>query len=638
MKKKIAVFSSGWIYQILGPFLEGMGKFLNGKQIDTYLFLCYPGWSYSDSERQGEYNIFRLPHLEDFDCAIIFSNSFEFKSEKTHITNKCKKAGIPTVSIGIKTNGLYSVCIDNTSGMRELCEHLVKKHNIKRPMYIAGSKDNADSTIRLKVISEVMQENNIPFSEKDVFYTYWKNTKSLEYVDKLCKSGVQLPDAIICANDGIALNTCIALQNNGIKVPKDVIVTGFDNIYDGQIFDPALSSIDQNYEIAGLETARLICDVINGVPREKDITIPCRFIPRESCCGGKIANAEELRRNLGRSIYLDKYYDTRQERKLTQIEKLILMSNSYKELRNNMITLFGTEFANERESLHILLEPNFELSIHNSSVPLPTRGYSKHMQVAFSMEKGIIYPTEVINSKDLIPARIDDNLEHLYAFLPLHENNTVFGYVILSDCLPRLDGHELPKFQQRLNIALERYRQKFHLDELNKQLTEIIHIDALTRVKNRIAYETKADELTVRIKSGKEIQFAIAMFDTNNLKKVNDVLGHNAGDAYLINSCRLICNTFKHSSIYRIGGDEFLAILINEDFANRKKLIAAATKKMAQLQTANIPETEKVSFACGIAEYDPSADTCVQDVFNRADFLMYKNKAATKIKQKTARN
>lgn len=630
MKKKIAVFASGWASQILSQFFSGLEKSLKGHQVDTYVFMCYPSWASTAQDRKGEFNILRLPHLEDFDGAIVVSNGLEFNDEIQFLFDKCRASKTPSISVGIRTEGLYYVGVDNAAGMKELCEHLITEHKIKNPMFLAGSKDNADSNLRLQVLKETMISHGLEFNDDNIFYTNWENAKTIDFVDDWCKSKKPLPDAFVCANDGLAMNTCLALYDNGFSVPKDTIVTGFDNIYDAKIFDPSISSVNQNYETLGQESGNLLLDVFAGKKCEDQVIIPCSFIPSESCCMSKGKEIDILRRKMGRDSYAVKNADTLLDRKLNQMERLILMGKTYNDIRVNLITALGTEFKYEGDSFHIVLEPSFELSIYNAHVQLRTSGYSSAMQIAFSMEKGFVSKSELFASRDLIPDHNPDDKEHLYIFIPIHDEEKSFGYFIMCDCLSKIDGHFLPKYQQRLNIAFERYRQKLNLDELNKRLTDISRIDSLTHVKNRMAYEAKSRELFAEIRTGKNPQFAIAMFDLNNLKKVNDVLGHNAGDSYIINGCRLICHTFAHSPVYRIGGDEFLAFLTGEDYQNWETLIESMNRRMEELKTADVEEAERVSIACGVAEYNPETDEDVQAVFKRADVVMYQAKMAMK--------
>ena len=154
--------------------------------------------------------------------------------------------------------------------------------------------------------------------------------------------------------------------------------------------------------------------------------------------------------------------------------------------------------------------------------------------------------------------------------------------------------------------------------------------DALTNVSNRRAYEDKEMFLQSKINSKEGFEFAIAMFDVNNLKMVNDSEGHEAGDEYLIRACRLICNIFKHSPVYRVGGDEFIAVLTGGDYENREALRAQLEQSLSAYTNKLPIAKDYISIASGIAEYIPSEDAIVQDVTNRADDRMYENKKMIK--------
>ena len=113
--------------------------------------------------------------------------------------------------------------------------------------------------------------------------------------------------------------------------------------------------------------------------------------------------------------------------------------------------------------------------------------------------------------------------------------------------------------------------------------------------------------------------------DVNDLKKVNDLLGHTAGDDHIRSACKLICNIFKHSPVFRIGGDEFAIILRGEDYGSRFTLLN-------ELHIASLDNKKhgQVIVACGMAEYIRGKDYYVSDVFNRADNSMYEDKKSLK--------
>ncbi len=168
--------------------------------------------------------------------------------------------------------------------------------------------------------------------------------------------------------------------------------------------------------------------------------------------------------------------------------------------------------------------------------------------------------------------------------------------------------------------------------ELAQQLDKALkdaNTDALTGVKNRNAFELAKNRINVEIGAGEEPEFAIVVCDVNGLKYINDNVGHDAGNKLLINACRLICTTFKRSPVFRIGGDEFVAILRNDDYASREEYMKGIMEKMTA-ERYNPSDINKVSFATGMSEFIPGADKDCDDVFKRADALMYEHKKQIK--------
>ena len=155
--------------------------------------------------------------------------------------------------------------------------------------------------------------------------------------------------------------------------------------------------------------------------------------------------------------------------------------------------------------------------------------------------------------------------------------------------------------------------------------TEQAERDGLTGVKNVIAYQKFEAELQAGIDAGTSVPFSIAVFDLNRLKQINDSLGHKVGDQYISDGCSLICHTFLHSPVFRIGGDEFCAILKGADYINREDLCTDFREKVIYNMSIN-----RAVIAIGISDYRYGVDRQVSDVFKRADDKMYENKQELK--------
>ena len=151
--------------------------------------------------------------------------------------------------------------------------------------------------------------------------------------------------------------------------------------------------------------------------------------------------------------------------------------------------------------------------------------------------------------------------------------------------------------------------------------------DALTKVKNKAAYDIMAESLD-RDAANNLAEYSIVMIDLNRLKLINDQYGHERGNEYIIGSCRIICKVFKHSPVFRIGGDEFAAILQGDDYHQRVELNNELKKRFGESSGNEMMEPwKRYSASVGMSTYE-NGDT-VETVFKRADQAMYEDKSRT---------
>ena len=178
------------------------------------------------------------------------------------------------------------------------------------------------------------------------------------------------------------------------------------------------------------------------------------------------------------------------------------------------------------------------------------------------------------------------------------------------------------------NIRAE--RKILEEEHLVHDLNRKVFVDALTSVRNKGAFNKYIQELQDKVEQGVQPDFAIGIFDCDNLKMVNDQNGHDKGDIYIKTASRLICRVFQHSPVFRIGGDEFAVVLQNEDFQNREELVSQFEEEKKELCAAAANKWEEPRVALGIAVYDPELDSAVTDTIRRADKIMYENKRVGK--------
>lgn len=169
-------------------------------------------------------------------------------------------------------------------------------------------------------------------------------------------------------------------------------------------------------------------------------------------------------------------------------------------------------------------------------------------------------------------------------------------------------------------------------EQVHHRMTSINNLsfrDSLTGVKSRLAYVNAVADIDQRISEG-GISFGVIVLDANGLKNVNDQYGHDAGDAFIRHIAQILCDVFAHSPVFRFGGDEFVVILENRDLENHEALLIQLEEAYAAapyvLPNARVP----VVVACGTSFFDPQTDKMFNDVFVRADQIMYENKRRLK--------
>lgn len=166
-----------------------------------------------------------------------------------------------------------------------------------------------------------------------------------------------------------------------------------------------------------------------------------------------------------------------------------------------------------------------------------------------------------------------------------------------------------------------------HLKAYIGNLNDLAYADALTSLHNKGAFDIMIQNIQIQVSEpGHAPEFAVCIFDCNNLKKINDQTGHDKGDIYLKETAAIICEVFDHSPVFRIGGDEFAAVLVNNDYQRREELLVLFDELCAKKRAKESEPWEQVDVARGMAVYDPKEDESVNDVVRRADKLMYDHK------------
>ena len=156
-------------------------------------------------------------------------------------------------------------------------------------------------------------------------------------------------------------------------------------------------------------------------------------------------------------------------------------------------------------------------------------------------------------------------------------------------------------------------------------MKNIAYVDSLTNVKNKLAYDDTVEYINEKIRNG-TAEFAVIMCDLNYLKHINDNLGHMAGDEAIQKTASILCKAFPLSTVFRIGGDEFAVIPTGLDYARIDEKLDALKEMLESQRNISDNYLERISLAFGCAVFERGEDTSYQEVFERADKIMYEEK------------
>ncbi|MBN1409214.1 MAG: substrate-binding domain-containing protein [Spirochaetales bacterium] len=218
------------------------------------------------------------------DGLIVASGMSSLFTEKTKIEDFMGQfTGIPMTSIGIPLEGIPSILVDNQTGIRNIVNHPVSVHGVKRFAFIHGPGNNKEAKLRFETFRKALDAHGIEFDpELLVFGDFLPGSGNTAVRELLDRRKVRF-DAVIASNDNMALGAQEELRNRNIRIPGDVIVTGFDDLPQASYTSPPLTTVRQPLYKQGRTAVDTIMDLIHGREVSSEVILPTETVIRNSC-------------------------------------------------------------------------------------------------------------------------------------------------------------------------------------------------------------------------------------------------------------------------------------------------------------------------------------------------------------------
>lgn len=573
------------------------------------------------ASEKGEMSVYDLLDFRIVDALIIVDEMIKNKTVIDKLIEKAEIFDKPVIMIGGSRSDVVNIGFDYEAGFEQVIRHVISFHKLTDLHFMAGIQGNDFSEKRLDVFKKLLRENNIPFDQETmVSYGDFWSVPTAAACKRLLERG-HLPQAIICANDSMAITVCNTLSNAGVRVPDEVVVTGFDGIIDINFSSPKITSCLCCYgDIAAKITEVLQCGEEN-FPAGADFLIMPRMIINESCgCnGGTIINVAKHLSDLHSRFYRYK----EEEKSFNEIGVRILSSENLKAAANELSSniIYNMRCMLKNDCIDDTVDPfdsNYE------------RGFGETLCVFFDSDAPTPFAPHEFPAKGLFPG-LEVALPTGYPiiFTALNFLDVPMGYLVFNFQNYDIQNYEkIPQIVNALNNSLGAYRTMRYQRHITEQVRKLSQYDQLTGLFTRGGCMRSYDRLIEKLdRQGKPV--TVVMMDLDKLKYINDNYGHNEGDFAIKSTAVALKSACPENAVcIRMGGDEMVAFMASSMPVEDIKL-----EIEARLRSINKSSGKPYSISASIGVYRSSEQSeldSFEDLIKSADEKMYLDKAMKK--------
>ena len=623
--RNIAVMVAGTDEEYQSSVLNGIQEAAKALNLNVSVFATFGGVLASEQNDIGEYNIFSLVNYSSFDGAILLTNTICDTEVRRRICTSVIRAGIPAVILDSdEYPEFYNIRIDNNVAMRQIVEHIIEQHHAKVINFISGPMDNPEAVARYQTFLDVSAEHGLEVDKRRIYFGLFRPDDGRAAMEELLASGMPLPDAVIAANDAMALEALSVLITAGVRVPEDVIVTGFDWTYFAQHHNPTLTSVSRPLSDAGKAACELLDRLFRGETCEKTVTLHAEPVYVESC-GCKHADDMDMRSYKSMTYGLIQRF-----RSGTSMLSRMTAALSVNETPEDSIRVIS-QYLHEIscEQCCICLCDNWENAFAegsdpHSEQPCQVYGYTEIMSAPLIWHHGELHRIEAFDSRWMYPVPLEDGGNISY-FFPMHFRERCLGYYIFTNTEFPTRSMLCHLLMINISHSFENIRKLQNLDLAIRELDRLYVVDPLCGIYNRTGFLRKADELYRAgcIEHGK---LMISFIDMDGLKIVNDSYGHEEGDFALRKLAGVIRDNCTGNQICaRFGGDEFIVIGSGCGEADAKEFEARFLRELEKVN-GEIKKPYQLSASIGTFITDVTPETKLFTLISQADKIMYEQK------------
>jgi diguanylate cyclase (GGDEF)-like protein len=305
--------------------------------------ICFAGGGLDSPLHFGKQRnrIFDLVGPKCVDALLLMSGTLANYIGPAAMARYCKRfSPLPTCSIAVALEGIPSILVDNATGMRQAVVHLITVHGCRRIAFIRGPEVNEEAELRFRVYCDVLREYGLPLKKEFVVSGDFQRSAGVEAVSVLFDSSREKPDAVVAADDYMALGVMDSLPARGLRVPEDVAVVGFDDVEEARFAEPPLTTVHQPLYEKGRFAMETILAMLRNERVAERLVMHTDLVTRTSCGCEKPASVppgsggeREIREQAQQRLHVERWARTisQTEQKLITNFDVVSMVNAVAE-------------------------------------------------------------------------------------------------------------------------------------------------------------------------------------------------------------------------------------------------------------------------------------------------------------------
>ena len=454
-------------------FMRGFLRSAFDNNADVCVFSMYVKYQDTAVREQGDSNIYSLLQPEAFDGIVMLKDSIQTANVPAKLEKWLKESFTGPVLIVEKESELFPYVITSSyQAMYNVVEHMIEKHGYTDIAFLSGKRWHEHSQERLQAYRDCMQNHGLAVSEDRIIYGDFWYQSGENCADQLASKGEKLPQAVVCANDQMAIGLCKAFTERGVRIPQDVAVASYDSTVEGQTSPMPLTSTVIPAEDMGIYAEDFLRSSIVGREPGSFKEIP-RLLIGESCgCSQQESNMPRYsgrRDNWGTQISEEGYFSI-----FNKMPETLLMQNS---LEDFIGTLYSYCYQIPgAKSFQLCLTNWYKYTSVDSGLRLKNEGYPDKMTLA------IRYSEDKKNNRASLDETFDTRLmlpeiyerrekPTAYYFTPVFYETECFGYAALSyGSEPRSYDEDYRRWIGTVCISFEALRRTLMIVSLQEQM------------------------------------------------------------------------------------------------------------------------------------------------------------------------